>query len=111
MVEFKIDQILPKDHFYAFKIFPGNSDKMKKEKSEIERLIKDASAHGRWYIDNNEEALNTPTAFDSDQACALIKKVSNFSQNIVSNQIKISQDLFKSETETNHCNAKIVGIN
>ena len=66
MIEFKIDQILPKDHFYAFKIFPGNPEKMVKEKSEIQRLIADAHAHGRWYIENFKDSNNTPTGFDSD---------------------------------------------
>jgi hypothetical protein len=66
MIEFKIDQILPKDHFYAFKIYPGNLEKMAWEKSEIKRLIEDAHAHGRWYIENFEASNNTPTGFDSD---------------------------------------------
>ena len=66
MTEFKIDLILPKENFYGFKIFPGNSEKMVKEKTEIERLINDAKAHGRWHIDNFESAYNTPCTFDPD---------------------------------------------
>lgn len=85
MTEFKIDLILPKDHFYGFKIFPGNPEKMIKEKTEIVRLINDAKEHGRWYIDNKDYACNTPCTFDSDQAKLLIEKTLGFSQNIVEN--------------------------
>jgi hypothetical protein len=34
-LEFKVDLILPKDHFYAFRIFPGMEKRMLKEKTEI----------------------------------------------------------------------------
>lgn len=41
-IEVKVDLILPNDHFYAFKIFPHMEERMDLEKSEIERLIRDA---------------------------------------------------------------------
>jgi hypothetical protein len=86
-LEFKIDLILPKDHFYAFRIYPDMEKRMLQEKTEIKRLIEDAKGHGRWFIENFNEAFNTPTTFDFDQASSLIEKYENLSKNVVDNHI------------------------
>ena len=84
---YNIDKILPKDHFYAFKIFPGMDEAMVKEKSEIQRLIKDTKSHGNWYIQNFEQASNTPASIDLQDSKSLIEKTKNFIENIVEKQI------------------------
>jgi hypothetical protein len=46
----------PKENVYAFRIVPGMENRMLKEKTEIQRLIDDAKGHGKWFIENFEEA-------------------------------------------------------
>ena len=48
----KIDLLLPRESFYAFKIFPNQEDRMIEERKEISRLLSDVSKHGRRYAIN-----------------------------------------------------------
>jgi hypothetical protein len=65
----------PKITITAFRIYPGNTERMRKEKSEIERLIEDAKARGRWYIVNFSAACNSPTSIAFDKASPLDEKI------------------------------------
>lgn len=66
-IEAKVKEILKKNNFYTFKIFPGNETQMVLERSELERLIVETKAHGRWFIKNFDEKaqiLNLPCTFE-----------------------------------------------
>ena len=56
---------------------------MEIEKTEIERLIRDAKNHGRWVIANKDIAFNTPTSFDFKSCQNLIEKVKTFKDSII----------------------------
>lgn len=61
-IEDKVDLILDKDNFYAFKIYPNDKD-MQRERQEIKRLLDDAKKHGRRYVSNFKEVQNMPNGF------------------------------------------------
>lgn len=66
-IEDKVDLILDKDNFYAFKIFPSEKD-MQREREEIKRLLDDAKKHGRRYVSNFNEVQNMPNGFHHEDS-------------------------------------------